>query len=205
MRQFLPLAVLISALLATVGGTVAVVAAYPDRRQTPVHDQTVFSPQLPAIRQFDHQARLFMRAGKLREAEQLARKIVRLLPEQSMPQKLLGKILFLRGAYPEAEQIFRLLALREPEDPVVRNNLGEVLMERGLPQAGLRELLAAEHLSGGEKYIRYNLCVACLLAGRFESAEKYWGRYLRTEEKRKTPVEAVCFMPLPDAPETGER
>ena len=205
MKQFLPLAVLIFALLVTVGGTVAVIAAYPRSRRAPFHDQTVFSPQLPAIRQFDHQARLFVRAGKLREAEQLARKIVRLRPEQSMPQKLLGKILFLRGAYAEAEQLFRRLALLESDDPVVRNNLGEVLIEQGLPQAGLRELLAAEHLSGGEKYIRYNLCVACLLTGRFEAAAEYWRKFLRTKGKRGMPEEAVCSMPLPAGPETEER
>ena len=134
MKQFLPLAVLIFALLLTVGGTVAVIVTYPGKRQEPLHDQTVFSPQLPEIRQFDHQARLFVRAGKLREAEQLARKIVRLRPGQSMPQKLLGKVLFLRGAYAEAEQLFRRLALLDPEDPVVRNNLGEVLIEQGLPR-----------------------------------------------------------------------
>ena len=109
------------------------------------------------------------------------------------------------NAYYSVELKKRRLALLESDDPVVRNNLGEVLIEQGLPQAGLRELLAAEHLSGGEKYIRYNLCVACLLTGRFEAAAEYWRKFLRTKGKRGMPEEAVCSMPLPAGPETEER
>ena len=197
MKDFLPFSMLVAALLVTIAGTVAVISSYPGTTRPPEQEreQTVYALQRASIRQFDHQARLFVRAGKLREAERLLRKITQVRPGNAITQKLLSKVLFLRGALEESEMLCRQLAFRHPGDPVARNNLGEVLVARGFPESGLGELLAAERLSGGEKYIRYNLCRACALSGRFGPAENYWLKFLRTPEKRRIPEEAISHEP----------
>jgi len=197
MKDLLPFSVLVGSLLLTIAGTVAVISSYPGtpRPPDPEQEQTVYALQRTSIRQFDHQARLFVRAGKLREAERLLRKIIQVRPGNAITQKLLAKVLFLRGALEEAEMLSRQLAFQHPRDPVARNNLGEVLIARGLPESGLGELLAAEQLSGGERYIRYNLCRACALSGRFGPAGSYWRKFLRTPEKRRIPGEAISHEP----------
>ena len=203
MKEILPFAVLVGALLLTIAGTVAVITSYPGtpRPPDPEQEQTVYAPQRTSIRQFDHQARLFVRAGKLREAERLLRKIIQVRPGSAFPRKLLAKVLYLGGALEEAETLCRQLAFLHPRDPVARNNLGEVLISRGFTESGLGELLAAEELSGGERYIRYNLCRACALAGRFGPAEEYWRKFLRTPEKRRIPGEAISHEPPSGAEE----
>ena len=199
MKDILPFSVLVGSLILTIAGTAAVISSYPGtaRPPEPEQEQTVYAPQRTSIRQFDHQARLFIRAGKLREAERLLRKIIQVRPGSTVPRKLLAKVLYLSGALEEAEALSRRLAFLHPRDPVARNNLGEVLIARGLAESGLGELLAAEELSGGERYIRYNLCRACALSGRFGPAENYWRKFLRTPEKRRIPWEAISHEPPP--------
>lgn len=194
MKRIVPLMILLAALAATIAGTSFTIMSYPKK----VVQKYDFS-EYQQLRQLHHQVILFIRAGKFQPAERLLYRLLKKLPGNSGTIGLLGKVLFLKKDYRHAENICRRFAAAEPENPVARNNLGEVLIVRGLLESGLRELLEAERLSKGAKYIQHNIFHAYLLLGKYDEAQRYWQLVQRKTDDLSVsilPVEAIVALPL---------
>ena len=185
MKRFVPPAILIGALLLTAAGTLLVVSTYRQKKVKHGYDL-----KHAHIRQLHQQVILFVQYRKYYEAEQLLHRINRVHPGSHGTAKMLAKVFFLQGKLAQAEDILRRLVLTIPEDPAVRNNLGEVMIEKKFYESGIRELLEAEKLSGGARYIQLNLCHAYALLGKFNLAKKYWDA-----ANRQTGDPAVSLLP----------
>lgn len=199
MKKIMPLVCLLTALLLTVSGTVAVTKAYSGKKEQA--DQAMrhnYDLKRRSIRQLYHQVLLFVQAKKYREAEKLLLRINRLLPGDSGAVRMLGKIYFLKGDLAGAVKICRRLAGTDPDDPVVLNNLGTALIASGFYESGIRRLLEAERLSKGARYIQLNLVFAYIAAGRFALAEKYWTAAQRSSDDpliSLLPADAIVSFP----------
>ena len=193
MKRFFPFLSLLFLLLVTVAGTFFLVRGYDKKDQNREYDL-----RRRYIQDLQKQVALFLLAGNLENAERLTRRAVQALPARNKPVIMLGKISFLRGNYEQAEKIFRRLLLVDPNDPVIRNNLGETLVRQGLYESGIRELAAAEAVSGGARYIQYNLCLAHLLNRNYAAADMYYRLAYRQSGElyiSLLPLEALSSMP----------
>ena len=189
MKKFLPLIILLLMLVLTVGGTVAVILTYPHKSPA---SGGKYSLSQTKIRELKKQVLLFNQKRKFRESENLLRRIVADYPGNVLASVMLGKVKYLRGNYRESGQIFRHLSVIYADNPLIRNNLGAVLVAEGLYESGIRELNAAEKLSGGARYVYINLWQASVLLGDMKKAQYYW------EKARKSfpslPEEAILLM-----------
>ena len=189
MKKFLPLIILLLMLVLTVGGTVWVVLTYPHKTSA---SGGKYSLSQTKIKELKKQVLLFNQKHKFRESENLLRRIVADYPGNVLASVMLGKVKYLRGNYREAGQIFRHLSVIYADNPLIRNNLGAVLVTEGLYESGIRELIAAEKLSVGARYVYINLWQASVLLGDMQKAQYYW------EKARKSfpslPEEAILLM-----------
>ena len=193
MKRFFPFLSLLFLLLATVAGTFFLVRGYDKKDRSREYDL-----RRRYIKDLQKQVALFLLTGNLEQAERLTRRVVQALPARNKPVIMLGKISFLRGDYEQAEKVFRRLLLVDPNDPVIRNNLGETLVRQGLYESGIRELAAAEAVSGGARYIQYNLCLAHLLNRNYAAADMYYRLAYRQSDElyiSLLPLEALSSMP----------
>ena len=189
MKKFLPLIVLLTMLVLTVSGTVWVILTYPHKEQ---ETSGKYSLSQTRIKELKKQVLLFNQKKKYRESENLLRRIIADYPGNTLAMVMLGKVKYLRGNYRESGQIFRHLSVIYSDNPLVRNNLGATLVTEGLYESGIRELNAAEKISGGARYVYINLCQASVLLGDMSKAQYYW------EKARKSfptlPEEAILLM-----------
>ena len=189
MKNFLPLGVLLAALLLTIVGTFFVIS--DGGKQPPREKNGIKGSRLHQDLQL--QAARLVRQGKFKEAEQLLLRLIRSFPGDFSSQKMLTKVYFFTGKSGKAEILLRKLAVLLPEDAVVRNNLGMVLVEKKQYESGIKELIEAERLSGDSRYVHFNLCRTCLLLGQAELAEKYRQEALAPNKGNEIPEEAIIM------------
>ncbi|MBR7105094.1 MAG: hypothetical protein IKC65_09120 [Lentisphaeria bacterium] len=189
MKRFIAPGILLSALLLTVAGTVAVISRGPVRVR-----QNKYGSLPERMQPLRRQVILFIKNGKLSSAEKLLLRIRRIYQADHTSEKLLSKVFFLKGDLDKAEKLLRELAVRHPSDAVIRNNLGVVLVEKGHYESGKKELLKALELSADAFYIKLNLCHTCALLGRFDLASKYWKEAEKGKHISEIPEEAITRL-----------
>jgi len=86
------------------------------------------------------------------------------------------------SADPDAERVLRLAAISAPTVLDTRRNYGIFLARQGLYDAAIDELKAARALDSADLEVRFELGVACLLAGRVEEGLEHLGEALGRDE-----------------------
>ena len=115
-------------------------------------------------------------AGRLREAERLARRVTTEIPDQPDALHLLATIARESGRADLAIDLYQRLLRRHPAIPIAQNSLGNMLQERGEWGPAIACYEAA--LSHDPRYVTayFNLGHALLLVREIDRAETYLRR-----------------------------
>lgn len=99
-------------------------------------------------------------AGRMPEAEALARTLVAAQPNSPIALNVLGLLLRARGELAEAETLLRQASMAAPREPALQNNLGNVLLARGDAAGAEAAYRKAVQLKSDYPEAWYNLGVA---------------------------------------------
>ena len=113
------------------------------------------------------------RAGNLREAERLARRVIDAVPDQPDALHLLATVARENGRTDLAIDLYRRLLRRQPAIPIAQNSLGNLLQERGEWQQAIACYEAALAHDSGYATAYFNLGRALLHTNELERAEHY--------------------------------
>ncbi len=108
--------------------------------------------------------------GRLLEAEELCRLILRKIPCQVDAMQLLGLLLERRGQYADAAQLLRKAIRQAPKQAHLHNSLGMALHELGRPQEAVLEFSRALEIRPDFAKAHNNLGVALMKLGRMDDA-----------------------------------
>lgn len=120
-------------------------------------------------------------AGKFEEAERIARRALKIFPEDAETLNNLGVMLYHRGRYPEATEMLRHAAGAKPGYAEARYNLGRCLQETGDLEGAEAAYTEAVRLRGGYIAARFNLATVLKLQGRLDDAADCYRRILEIE------------------------
>jgi tetratricopeptide (TPR) repeat protein len=123
-------------------------------------------------------ARLSLSTGQLDQAEQLARRVLRLNPKRALAHNILGRVWLSRSHWQRAIQAFEAALELSPNSSYFRNNLGYALL---LKKDHVRAVEVLEPLgarAGIPAYMHNNLGLAYEGAGRLPEAVAAYKRSL---------------------------
>ncbi|HEY7944081.1 MAG TPA: tetratricopeptide repeat protein, partial [Casimicrobiaceae bacterium] len=126
------------------------------------------NPQNPAaiLAQIDQ----FRQAGRLADAERLARGLVLEMPNSPVVLNVLGLLVRARGEQKEAESLMRRAIAAAPKEAALHNNLGNILFSQNDPQGAESAYRKAISLKADYPEALHNLGIVLKQQGRIDEA-----------------------------------
>ena len=117
------------------------------------------------------QARYFAENGRISEAEDRLRQLIKARPNFWLGHNELGSVLSSQGQYDEALREFHSARISVPKNPVPLNNIGSVLLQQGkLRQA--EEMLQQSFKLQPDDFAAINLAMIARARGQFQEANR---------------------------------
>jgi protein O-GlcNAc transferase len=117
--------------------------------------------------------------GKLAEAENLYRQILKDFPGHHDTLHLLGLACRQLGKYDDAQKYLSLAVKLKPENPVFCNNLGETLKRRGFLKEAIEFYQKALQINPGFAEAHYNLAIVLKETGNLNSSIEHYQNALQ--------------------------
>jgi tetratricopeptide (TPR) repeat protein len=133
------------------------------------HIESQIDPKLQAVA-LRNLARLFSWAGKLDEAERMAKQSLELDPDQMESLVVLGSRAAAEGRADEAMEYYKQVLKRDPNHLEARNNLAVELARRGQNAEALEQYEAMLRINPNQPAIYFNAGQAFVRMGRFDRA-----------------------------------